>query len=140
MIMAAKIPIGTSKEDIKAREEIISDFYRTWYAKHSDKKVFNIHLKDFINVRFISITETKRHAAKSYLSTLAVLQLDSILATARPYGRPQKPKRGVKNQEAFSSIIEMRCKLYGLGMVKMIVGVKRQTNEKIQYCVTVIQA
>ena len=93
----AGIPTGTSKEDIKAREKIISDFYRNWYAKHLDKKVFNIHLNEYINVRFLSITETKRHAAKSYLSTLAVLQLDSVLATAKQYGKPHKPKIGVKN-------------------------------------------
>ena len=135
----AGIPTGTSKEDIKAREKIISDFYRNWYAKHLDKKVFNIHLNEYINVLFLSITETKRHAAKSYLSTLAVLQLDSVLATAKQYGKPHKPKIGVKNQEDFSSIIEMHCKLYGIGEVKMTVGVKRKTNEKIQYCVTVIQ-
>ena len=30
-------------------------------------------------IRIVSIVETSEHAAKSYLSTLAVLQLDSIL-------------------------------------------------------------
>ena len=40
----AGIPTGTSKEDIKAREKIISDFYRNWYAKHLDKKVSGLPL------------------------------------------------------------------------------------------------
>ena len=134
------IPTGTTKEDIKARGVIIDNFYRKWYAAHPNKQVYNIHLKDYINVRFVSINETKRHAAKSYLSTLAVLQLDSILATAKKYGVNHAPKKGVNQQKDFSSIFEMRCNLCGIGIVKMMVGIKRKTNEKIQYCVTVIQA
>lgn len=32
------------------------------------KAVFNTNLNDYINVRFLSINETMRHAAKTYLS------------------------------------------------------------------------
>ena len=40
--MAQMIPLGRSKEDIKAREQIIKDFYANWIAEHPDKKVLNI--------------------------------------------------------------------------------------------------
>ena len=134
-----KIPTGNTKEDIKAREKVISDFYCKWIAEHPLKKVYNINLKDDINIRFISINETSCHAAKTYLSTLAVLQLDAILATAKRFGSSKKPKKGVKNQEGFSEIIEMRCNLTGIGIVKLIVGVKKTSGMKIQYCITVLQ-
>ena len=67
------VPMGSTKEDIKAREAIISDVYRKWYEANPSKAAYNTDLREVINVRFLSITETMRHAAKSYLSTLAVL-------------------------------------------------------------------
>ena len=60
------IPIGNSKEDFKTREEIISQVYRRWIEENPDKRIYNRSLKDYINIRYLSITETMRHAAKSY--------------------------------------------------------------------------
>jgi hypothetical protein len=133
------IPQGNSKEELKAREEIISQVYRKWTENNPDKRVYNRSLKDYINIRYLSITETMRHAAKSYASTLALLQLDTILRYAVKYGKPKPPKKGVKNQAIFSHIQEMHCELIGIGTVKMIVGIKR-SGEKIQYCITAIKA
>lgn len=104
-----------------------------------DKRVYNRSLKDYINIRYLSITETMRHAAKTYASTLAMLQLDTILRYSVKFGKPKPPKKGVKNQEIFSQMQEMHCELVGIGMVKMMVGVKR-SGEKIQYCITAITA
>ena len=133
------IPTGDSKEDIKAREKIISDFYYEWYKNNPAKKVFNIHLKDYINVRFVSINETIRHASKSYYSTLAVLQLDAVLSNAVKLGKRMPIKQDVKNQQPFSYMIEMRCVLPYIGTVKLMVGVKKSSKEKIQYCITTIK-
>lgn len=135
-----KIPTGISKEDIKKREEIIYNFYDKWFEVNPTKKVYNIHLKEYINVRYISVNETARHAAKQYLSTLAVLQLDSILATAKQFGAQRSIKEGVKNQRKFSKMLEMRCDLAGIGIIKLIVGIKKQSKEKVQYCITAITA
>ena len=132
------IPQGNSKEALKQREEIISQVYRIWTDNNPTKRAYNRSLKDNINVRFLSITETIRHAAKTYESTLAMLQLDAILRNAVKYGKPKPPKRGVKNQAAFSQMQEMHYDLAGLGTVKMMVGIKR-TGEVIQYCITAIQ-
>jgi hypothetical protein len=113
--------------------------YRKWIENNPDKRVYNRSLKDSINIRYLSITETMRHAAKTYASTLALLQLDTILRYAVKYGKPKPPKKGVKNQAIFSQIQEMHCELIGIGTVKMIVGIKR-SGEKIQYCITAIKA
>ena len=88
-----------------------------------------------INIRYLSITETMRHAAKTYLSTLAMSQLDTILRHSVKYGEPKPPKKGVKNQATFKQMQEMRCNLDGVGLIKMMVGIKR-TGEKILYCIT----
>ena len=77
------IPQGNNIDDIKKREQIIREFYREWKEKNPLQRKFNLSLKEYINIRMVSIVETSEHASKSYLSTLAVLQLDSILTGAK---------------------------------------------------------
>ena len=55
--MINHIPTGHTKEDIKAREKLIKDFYAQWIAEHPEKKVWNRSLGAFINVKFLSINE-----------------------------------------------------------------------------------
>ena len=133
------IPQGNTKEELAQREEIISQVYRQWTEANPDKRVYNRDLKDYINVRYLSITETMRHAAKTYASTLALLQLDTILRYSVKYGKPTPVKKGVKNQAIFVKMQQMRCELIGIGTVKMMVGIKK-SGEKIQYCITAISA
>lgn len=134
------IPQENNKESLKQRDAIISQVYRDWTDNNPSKSVYNNSLNDSIKIRYLSITETIRHAAKTYISTRAMLQLDTILRHSVKYGKPKPPKKGVKNQTSFSQMQEMRCHLVGIGMVKMMVGVKKRTGEKIQYCITAIQA
>ena len=77
------IPSGDTPEDVVKRRNIISNFYREWKLKNPLQRRFNLYLKEYINIRFVSITETCTHASRSYLSTLAVLQLDAILTGAK---------------------------------------------------------
>lgn len=131
------IPIGNSREDIQQRELIIRDFYREWKEKNPSQKKYNLSLKEYINIRMVSIVETSEHAAKNYLSTLAVLQLDAILVGARKVSI-QNVKQNNKNQKPFEKIIIMEYDLVGIGTIKMTVGVRRRTREKVQYCITAI--
>ena len=131
------IPIGNSREDIQQRELIIRDFYREWKEKNPSQKKYNLSLKEYINIRMVSIVETSEHAAKNYLSTLAVLQLDAILVGARKVSI-QNVKPNNKNQKPFEKIIIMEYDLVEIGKVKMTVGVRRRTREKVQYCITAI--
>ena len=131
------IPTGNSREDIQQRELIIRDFYREWKEKNPSQKKYNLSLKEYINIRMVSIVETSEHAAKSYLSTLAVLQLDAILVGAKKISI-KNVKQNNKNQKPFEKIIIMEYDLVGIGTIKMTVGVRRRTREKVQYCITAI--
>ncbi len=132
------IPIGNSLEDIKVRKQLIWDFYQKWKKKNPSQKKYNLDLKEYINIRFVSIDETSHHASKNYLSTLAVLQLDTILTMSKKY-RMVDAKRTDRNQKQFNKLIWMRHILPGIGEVKLLVGIVRRTKEKVQYCITVIK-
>ena len=131
------IPEGDSIEEIRQRESIIRNFYTEWKKQNPSQRKFNLCLKEYINIRMVSIIETSEHAAKSYLSTLAVLQLDAILVGAKKIAE-RKSKPNNKNQKPFDKMIIMKYDLIGIGQVKMTVGVRRRTHEKVQYCITAI--
>jgi tRNA splicing ligase len=131
------IPKGNSSDDIKEREKIIRHFYRRWKEENPSQRRYNLSLKEYINIRMVSIIETSEHAAKSYLSTLAVLQLDAILVGAKKV-YISKTKKNNKNQEPFERMMIMEYELIGIGKVKMTVGIRRRTKEKVQYCITAI--
>ena len=130
------IPQGNEIEEIKTRKALIIDFYRQWRAAHPSQKMYNNNLKDYINIRQISINETAYHASKTYLSTLAVLQLDAILACARKV-RIGKPKAR-SNQSRFQAVIQMEHECPGVGLVRLMVGVRFRSHLKIQYCITAV--
>ena len=131
------IPEGNTLDEIKERERIIREFYREWKEKNPLQRKYNLALKEYINIRMVSIVETSEHAAKSYLSTLAVLQLDAILVGAKKVSI-KKVKPNNKNQQPFERMMIMEYELVGIGTVKMTVGVRRRTQEKVQYCITAI--
>ena len=133
-----QIPNDDSLDSIKIREGIIRDFYREWKEQNPSQRKYNISLKDYINIRMVSIIETSEHAAKNYLSTLAVMQLDSILAGAKKVSI-QKTKSDSKNQKPFERIMIMEYEITCIGKVKMTVGIRRRTHEKVQYCITAIR-
>ena len=132
------IPIGESKEDINARKQIILEFYYSWKLRNPTLRRYNIWLKDYINIRNLSINETSYRASKSYLSTLAVLQLDAILTTAKKT-KIALAKSNNDNQKSFNKMILMESVLPGIGVVKLIVGIKRRSLEKVQYCITAVE-
>lgn len=132
------IPEDNSVESIKVRERIIRDFYREWKEKNPSQRKYNLSLKEYINIRMVSIVETSEHAAKTYLSTIAVLQLDAILMGATKVS-VKKTKPGNRNQKPFEKMMVMEYDVAFIGKVKMTVGIRRRTHEKVQYCITAIQ-
>lgn len=131
------IPTGNTPEDIKRRQEIIRDFYHNWKLKNPEQKVYNRNIRSDIYVRNISIDETARHASKRYLSTLAVLQLTSVLAISVKERYEKVESRS--NQKAFKAMLIMSCILPAIGKVKLTVGVKHKTLLKVQYCITAVE-
>ena len=132
------VPRGNGKEAVKERERIIREFYKTWRLTHEGQRMYNFNLKAFINIRQISMIETAEHASKSYLSTLAVLQLDAILTNAKKDKTVLADKK-TKNQAGYNKMLIMSYSCPGIGQVKLTVGVARRTLEKIQYCITALE-
>lgn len=64
------VPVGDSTEDIELRRKIISRFYHDWKLRNQSQRKFNLSLNEYINIRFVSITETCTHASRNYLSQL----------------------------------------------------------------------
>lgn len=136
-IMEDDIPSGDTPEEKRQRQKLIYEFYQEWKRRNPDQKKYNIALKEDINIRAVSLDETAAQASLTYLSTLAVLQLDAILTNAWLVKTvPSKPSS--KNQRPFESILIMEYVCPGVGRVKMTVGVKRSDKSKVQYCITAI--
>ena len=133
------IPTGDSVEDRRARQKIIFSFYRHWRETHPEMRMFNDSLGDWIYVRHISVDETAGHASLTYLSTLAVLQLDTIMRDAVYVGE-KAARSGTENQKQFTKMIQLKHTLPGIGRVRLMVGVKKQDGAKVQYCITSIDA
>ena len=134
-----EIPAGDTKEEKQQRKQFIKDYYRLWATINPSKKVFNKSLNDFINVRYISVDETAGQASHRYISTLAIMFLTEILESAVQKGIPKNADPVKKNQKGFEKIIAMEYRKKEFGVIKLIVGVKRGTKEKVQYCVTAIE-
>ena len=133
------IPTGDSTEARRRRHKIILSFYHDWKNRNPGAKKYNLNLKDDINIRYVSLEETAGQASMTYLSTLAVLQLDAILTNAvLVETTPANPRK--KNQKGFKSMIRMSYNCPGIGFVKMMVGVKQSDKTKVQYCITAIDA
>jgi len=133
-----EIPQGQTKEELQIRKKFIKDFYAIWNAANPTKHVYNIDLKDFISVRFLSIQETSLLAALSYKSTLAVTYLTEILERAIVIERVQ-PKPNNQNQKRFSEMIIMKYDKKEFGTIKLTIGVLRSSRQKIQYCITALE-
>ena len=137
-IVPEDIPTGDSVEDRRMRQKLIQAFYAHWKELNPELRVFNDSLRDYIYVKYISIQETAGHAALTYLSTLAVLQLSAILRES-VLEKELNPKQGTVNQNQFQKMLQMRHVLPGIGRVKLMVGVKRSDKMKVQYCITAIE-
>ncbi|SKC36813.1 hypothetical protein SAMN06298215_0396 [Bacteroidales bacterium WCE2008] len=114
-------------------------YYHKWKERNPDAKKYNLNLKDNINIRYVSLEETAGQASLTYLSTLAVLQLDAILTNA-VLVETTPINQNKKNQHGFMRMLRMTYNCPGIGQVKMLVGVKKSDKSKVQYCITAIDA
>lgn len=89
-------------------------------------------------IRKESVVEAAAHASKRYKSTLAVLKLDELLANAEVIDT-DAPKQGNKNQMKLVKMILMSYNMADIGIIKLTVGVRRRSLEKIQYGVTALE-
>ena len=137
-ILPECVPVGDSLEDKRARQDIIKQFYFHWKRRNPDLCKFNNDLKENIYINHTSLVETAGRASLTYLSTLAVLQLDAILQNAKVcYIDKAKPLN--KQQSKFEKMLVMEYSCPGIGDVKLVVGVRKRDKTKIQYCITALE-
>jgi len=134
-----EIPKGATLEEIKARKKIIRDFYAIWNAANPTKQVFNANLREFINVRYLSINETAEMASRRYISTFAITHYFTEILELAEEIRRTKPKPDNENQKRFSEIIALEYSKKDFGTVKLTVGVLKGSKQHIQYCITAIE-
>ena len=132
------IPKRRDKTCIKARENIIWAILGKWLSQNPLKRKKNIDLNDYIYLRFDGMQETVNKAARNYKSTMAVLQLDFILANATKVST-DKPQS--KRQEKFSEMIILNVNTPTFLPYFDKVGVTKQkkNGKKIQYSITAIE-
>ena len=131
------VPVGDSTEDRRKRQEIIKQFYFHWKKQNPELYRYNLDLQENVYINHTSIVETAGRASLTYLSTLAVLQLDAILQNAK-ISFVDKPKTGNKQQSKFEKMLGMEYFCPGIGNVRLMVGVRRRDKTKIQYCITAL--
>ena len=134
-----EIPTGTTLEEIKVRKKIIRDFYATWNAANPTKQVFNANLKEFINIRYLSINETAEMASRRYISTFAITHYFTEILELAEEIRRTRPKPDNANQKRFSEIIALEYTKKEFGTIKLTVGVLKGSKQHIQYCITAIE-
>ena len=136
------IPKGREKDDIKTRENIVWAMLGKWLSKNPLKRRKNADLADYIYLRFDGMQETVNKAARNFKSTMAVFELDFILANATQIDI-DKPKS--KRQEKFVEMLIMNVDTPAFApyfdKVKMLVGITKQKKnaKKIQYSISAIE-
>ena len=136
VIRPEDVPVGDSTEDRRERQEIIKKFYY-WKKAHPELCMYNADLAENIYINHTSLVETAGRASLTYLSTLAVLQLDAILQNAK-LSFVDKPQPGNKQQSKFEKMLGMEYSCPGIGDVQLMVGVRKRDKMKIQYCITAL--
>lgn len=131
------IPKGKSVEEIRLREKRIFEFYERWKNEHPNKAVFNKALNADILIRQESVIEAAQHSSKRYLSTLAVFHLDELLECATLVTE-DSVKADNKNQAKLQKMLLMEYDLKDIGKIKLTVGVRRKSEDKIQYGITAL--
>lgn len=130
------IPMGTSYEDERIRKELIYSFIKKWKEEHEDSTIFNQELSEFVKINQVFLIEATAHASKSYLSTKAVFHFEEAIRKAVKIGI-SKPKPDNKNQKPFQDMLIMKYQSEDLGTVKITIGVRFKSHEKVQYGISV---
>lgn len=131
------IPMGGTITEIRERETIIKEMLHKWGTENPERKVFNNALEDYIWIKGISVIEAREHSAKSYRSTLAILNIDEVLKNALPVRR-LPTKKGYRNQAIFAYMLVMVYRHEEIGTIKVTVGVK-SNEQRIEYGITALR-
>ena len=126
-----KIPKGITKEEVYERRAIIIEELQHLIGTSIRCKALKNQLVHF---DFYSIDETATHASKKYESTLAALNVTKAISNA-VYIRRDKPHSKNQIKMRFKEIVELSAELKDIGIVKIIVG-QRRNKKFVHYCIT----
>ena len=126
-----KIPTGTTKEEVYERRAIIIEELQHLIGTAVRCKALKNQLVHF---DFYSIDETATHASKKYESTLAALNVTTAISNA-VYIRRDRPHSKNQIKMRFNEIVELAAELKDIGMVKIIIG-QRRNKKYVHYCIT----
>ena len=126
-----KIPKGITKEEVYERRAIIIDKLQHLIGTSIRCKALKNQLVHF---DFYSIDETATHASKKYESTLAALNVTKAISNA-VYIRRDKPHSKNQIKMRFKEIVELSAELKDIGIVKIIVG-QRRNKKFVHYGIT----
>ncbi|MCQ2244542.1 MAG: hypothetical protein MJZ32_09840 [Bacteroidaceae bacterium] len=133
---AEGIPMGETQEEKILRREIIHQYVQQWRADHEmNPRVYNEDIKEYIKVNQVFLLESVTHSAHRYQSTKAVLHMEEVMAKATKVCVVKVKENS--NQKPFKEMLMMRYSSEDLGKVKMLVGVRKRTQEKVEYSITV---
>lgn len=124
------IPPGSSKEDIKARRQMIKDYYARWILDHPDRIVWNASMRASIHIKNRSINEILGHAARSVEATKNQFYLTTIMSNAL-FVKELPVKRDDKNQKPFSKMYLLKWK-----QCRVLVGLQKSKNEYVLYYIS----
>jgi len=131
------IPVGDSQEDRRIRREKIHEYIQKWRAQHFDHPyLYNENLKENIKISQVFLLESVCHSSIRYQSTKAIMNMEEVIAKARKICEVPSKERN-NNQKPFEKMIVLRYDSEELGTVKMVVGVRNRTHEKVEYSITV---
>jgi hypothetical protein len=126
-----KIPKGITKEEVYERRAIIIEELQHLIGTAVRCKALKNQLVHF---DFYSIDETATHASKKYESTLAALNVTKAISNA-VYIRRDRPHSKNQIKMRFNEIVELAAELKDIGMVKIIIG-QRRNKKYVHYCIT----
>lgn len=130
--------MGNEPQEESLCRQIIHNYIQNWRFSHPDEYIVNKQLNEPIKIIQVSLREACKHSARSYKSTQAVLMLETIVAEAKKVGE-SRIKPDDNSQKIFEKIIVMSYRKEGLGIVKLTIGVRKRTHEKVEYCISVHQ-
>jgi len=130
------VPIGDTPEETDLRRAIMHEHIQKWRAEHTESPyMYNEALKENVKINQVFLLESMAHACIKYRSTKAVLKMEEVIRRATPIGDARK-KEGTNNQTPFQHMVVLIYRSRDLGNVKMTVGVRIRTHEKVMYSIT----
>ena len=97
--------------------------------------VYNVHTCKEFFISKESIEETAHHAAKSECSTIAAMNIISVLKNAELVSCDKPKSNRQISLFRFKKMLELRVMMRYVGSVKLMVGLQGRRNY-LEYCIT----